>query len=226
VRHGRTAWNADGRFQGQLDPPLDETGEAQAAAVAPALAAERPALLLTSDSHRAVRTAHPLAALTGLVPRPDPRLREIDLGAWAGLTRDEAVARFPGEHEAWLRGEDVRRGGGETYAEVAERAVAVLTEALTEVPADGVLVAVTHGGTARAALGRLLDLQPGSWWRLAPLGNTRWATLVEASAGWRLVEHGAGLRTGMPAAGPSGSASWSSAVPPDGRSPDIEPARS
>lgn len=77
LRHGRTAWNAARRFQGQLDPPLDEVGIAQSEAVAPVLAALGPVALLTSDLQRAVATAAPLAAATGLTARVDPRLREI-----------------------------------------------------------------------------------------------------------------------------------------------------
>ena len=71
------------------------------------------------------------------------------------------------------------RGGGETYRQGGERAVACLQEALTDVAPGGALVAVTHGGTARGALCLLLDLDPSQWWRLAALGNTSWSVLVE-----------------------------------------------
>lgn len=110
LRHGRTAWNAARRFQGQLDPPLDEVGIAQSEAVAPVVAALGPVALLTSDLQRAVATAAPLAAATGLTARVDPRLREIALGAWQGMTSDEAAVAFPAEHVAWVDGRDVRRG--------------------------------------------------------------------------------------------------------------------
>ena len=158
------------------------------------LAAEGPVAVLASDSARASATAAPLATACGLEPRLDARLREIDLGAWSGLSRDEAEARFPEEFDAWVRGEDVARGGGETYRDVAARATAAIGEALPAVGPGGLLVAVTHGGTARAAIGSLLGLDAASWWRLAPLGNTCWATLVEAPSGWRLAEHGARVR--------------------------------
>ena len=137
--------------------------------------------------------------------RHDKRLREIDLGAWSGLTRDEATHAFPEEYEAWVRGEDIARGGGETYRDVAARATAAVAELLPEVQPGGVLVAVTHGGTARAMIGALLELDPSSWWRLAPLGNTCWATLVEATAGWRLAEHGARVRELPAVPEPAGS---------------------
>lgn len=193
-RHGRTEWNDVGRFQGQLDPPLDSVGRDQAIWAAPWIAALRPALVLTSDLARATATAAVLEDRVRLRAAPDKRLREIDLGSWQGLHRDEARARFPEEWEAWHAGEDVRRGHGETYAEVAERAVAAIGERLDLVPPDSSLVAVTHGGTARAVIGMLLDLDPASWWRLGPLGNCHWSLLVDSGKGWRLVEHNTGVR--------------------------------
>ena len=57
LRHGRTAWNAERRMQGRLDPPLDEAGQAQAAEVAPVVAGLRPVVLVSSDLTRALQTA-------------------------------------------------------------------------------------------------------------------------------------------------------------------------
>jgi broad specificity phosphatase PhoE len=193
LRHGRTAANASGRIQGQLDVPLDDVGLAQAAAVADAFADAEPYAVLSSDLSRAAATAQPLADRVGVPVRTDPRLREIYLGTWQGMTSAEATAQFPAEHEAWRAGEDIRRGGGETYEEAGGRAAELLREELVELPAGRTLVAVTHGGTARAALGVLLELEVRDWWRLAPLGNTCWSVLVEADRGWRLERHNAGL---------------------------------
>jgi glucosyl-3-phosphoglycerate phosphatase len=148
----------------------------------------RPDLVVASDSTRAASTA---AALS-LNVVPEPRLREIHLGAWQGLTGGEAEVAFPAEFSAWVAGQDVRRGNGETYAEVGARAHAALHGALRSVPAGGLLVAVTHGGTSRAVIGCYLDLPADSWWRLGPLGNCRWSVLTETTRGWRLAEHNAG----------------------------------
>jgi probable phosphoglycerate mutase len=152
-----------------------------------------PDKLVTSSAGRARASSVYLEDVSGLVAAPDDRLREIHLGAWQGLTRDEAASRFTDEYDAWVRGDDVRRGDGETYAEVSVRAGAALTEALTDVPDDGLLVAVTHGGTARAVIGSALALQPSDWWRFAPLGNARWSVLLETARGYRLAEHNAGV---------------------------------
>jgi broad specificity phosphatase PhoE len=225
LRHGRTAFNAAGRIQGQLDVPLDEVGLAQATAVAGVLAEAQPYAVVSSDLARARQTAEPLAARTGLPLRLDPRLREISLGAWEGMTADEAMAQYPAEHEAWARGEDVRRGGGETYAEAGARAAACITEAVTELPADCTLIAVTHGGTGRGALGVLLELDVADWWRLAPLGNTCWSVLVGGLRGWRLERHNTGLG---PLVGDATGAHdlGSRAVGGSSSSPDVEPRQS
>ncbi|MGZ6827103.1 MAG: histidine phosphatase family protein, partial [Mycobacteriales bacterium] len=73
------------------------------------------------------------------------------------------------------------------------RARAAVEQWLPSVPEGGALLAVTHGGTARAVVGTLTELPPDSWWRLAPLGNTCWTTLVEDERGWRLERHNTGL---------------------------------
>ena len=156
------------------------------------LAAVAPAVLLSSDLSRARDTAVALGTAAGVAPVLDQRLRELHLGSWEGLSSPEAADRHPGEHAAWLGGVDVRRGGGETYREAGERAAACLLEHLPVVAPGGTLVAVTHGGTARAALGVLLELPDASWGRLVVLGNACWSVLVEADLGWRLERHNAG----------------------------------
>jgi glucosyl-3-phosphoglycerate phosphatase len=179
VRHGRTEWNATGRFQGMGDPPLDQVGEHQAAALAVELAPMRPSAVVSSDLRRARCTAAAVAAATGLDVEVDAGLREVDLGTWEGLTRDEAEAAYPDEYRRWRDGEDIRRGGGETVAEAGSRAAAALLGlAGRAAPGDGPMVVVTHGIVLQAALDALHrdgsmaapDLSAG-----APhLGNAEW----------------------------------------------------
>lgn len=189
LRHGRTAWNVERRFQGSSDLPLDDVGVAQADAAATQLERVEPSILLSSDALRAHQTAEALATSIGVEIRADARLREADLGDWEGLTRDEVERRFPREYLAWRHGVDIRRGGGETYVEVAARAQAAIGEALVELPPGETMVVVTHGGTAKAAIGRLLGLAPDAWHRLSSLAHGRWTVLEEAVFGWRLDEH-------------------------------------
>ena len=192
LRHGRTEWNASGRFQGQMDSPLDLIGRAQAAAAAVAVAPMRPDAIVSSDLSRTANTADAVGAEVGLSVSLDARLREINLGEWEGLTRAEARERFPAEYASWQAGSDARRGGGETYAEVGARASSCIVEWLDRLGPGSLLVAVTHGGTARATIGTLLGFDPDLYWRLAPLGNCRWALLSDMGRGWRLEEHNAG----------------------------------
>jgi probable phosphoglycerate mutase len=187
-RHGRTAWNAAGRFQGQLDPPLDEVGRRQAAWVAPQLAAELPAegtVVVSSDLGRAVETASALTDVLQIPLRIDPRLREHGLGCWEGLTRDEVAERFPEQFEDWLAGRPVRDRGGEDAAQVAERALA----ALADLPPVAAAVVVTHGGTAGRLMEALLGLGPGSRRVFGALANCAWSDLSRQQAGWRVIRH-------------------------------------
>jgi probable phosphoglycerate mutase len=191
LRHGRTAWNAERRFQGQSDPPLDDVGRAQAFEVAALVAALEPDVLVSSDAQRAMQTAAPIAEVTGLALRAEPRLRERSLGHWEGLTRDEVAARYPDEFADWLAGRDVSRRGGESRAQVAARACA----AFGDLPPCAVAVLVTHSATAMALCNALLHL-PQDVHVLGPLANCHWSELVAEAPGsvpaWRLRAHNIG----------------------------------
>ena len=128
-----------------------------------------------------------------MTPVLDPRLRELYLGSWEGLTGEQVQRSHPYEHAAWRAGRDIPRGGGETYRDAGDRAAACVRELLASVRPGGTLVAVTHGGTARAALAVLLGLPDAAWGSLSALGNCRWSVLVEADRGWRLERHNTGL---------------------------------
>ncbi len=172
LRHGRTEWNAQRRFQGQADPPLDEVGRAQAYEVASLVAALKPDLVVSSDAKRAAQTASPLGAITGLPVLHEPRLRERSLGHWEGLTRDEVAERYPDEFADWVAGRDVSRRGGETRNQVAARSMA----AFEELPDVELAVLVTHSATAMAFCAALLGL-PQEPHLLSPLANCHWSDL-------------------------------------------------
>jgi|KBSSwiStaDraftv2_1062776.scaffolds.fasta_scaffold07868_6 probable phosphoglycerate mutase len=188
LRHGRTTWNAERRFQGQADAPLDDVGRSQAYEVAAIVAALRPSVLISSDLQRALHTAAPIADLAGLPVISEPRLRERSLGHWEGLTRDDVRTRFPDEFADWLASRDVSRRGGESRTQVAERALAVFRE----LPEVGVSVLVTHSATAMALAAAVLGL-PQDVHVISPLANCHWTELVaEHGSDWRLKAHNVG----------------------------------
>ncbi len=195
-RHGQTAWNRAGRFQGQIDVPLDETGRSQAAASAVQLAQLPPTKIMSSDLVRARVTAGQLADRTGLDVVLDDRLRETNAGEWQGLERDVLMANYGEDLMAWAAGSDLRPGGGERRSEVAARMVAAIDEGLADLPPRGTLVVATHGGAARAAVGHLLGLPVEHWSILGVLTNCAWSVLTERWApdggvSWRLEEYNA-----------------------------------
>jgi len=191
-RHGQTAWNAELRFQGQTDVDLDPVGVEQAERAARMLGGLKPDLIVSSDLRRAADTAAALGEVTGLEIAFDPGLRETFAGEWEGLRRPEIQERFGVELAAWSGGEDVRPGGGESRSEVADRTVAALLRALDGLEDGATLIAVSHGGAIRTAIGRLLELPQTLWGALGPLSNCSWSVLEETRVGWRLLEHNAG----------------------------------
>lgn len=156
LRHGETAWNREGRFQGAEDSELTERGRAQAEALGRLIAAlgARPGshLALTSPQGRARETARLALGPLGFRPREEPGLAEIRMGGWTGLTRAEVDRRWPGPAGEGVLAFYTRCPEGESLAEVAARAAAVLSGL------SGPTVIVTHGLTLRflcaLALGR------------------------------------------------------------------------
>ena len=195
-RHGRTAWNAERRFQGQTDIELDDEGRAQAQRAASLLVHLTPTRIVSSDLSRALTTAQALATLTDLPIVTDTRLRETFAGEWEGLHRPELLEKFGDAVAQWASDSFARPGGGETRVEVAERMVEAINHYVDELPPRGTLVVATHGGSARAAIGALLELPPQNWACLGVLSNCAWSILTENSTGhgpaWRLQEYNAG----------------------------------
>lgn len=192
-RHGRTEWNASGRFQGQTDISLDEFGREQAGGAARRLASLQPELLVSSDLRRARDTMAALAALTGLEIDLDARLRETFAGDWQGLTGAEIASRYPEEYKAWRAGDPLLRvGGGETRQEVAERMAAAVREVAMRLSDDGLAVLTTHGGAARLGIAALIGMPLERFTNIGGLSNTSWSMLRDTDQGWVLVEHNAG----------------------------------
>lgn len=172
-RHGESPWNVEGRIQGQLAdaPGLDDLGHEQARLLGERMRSAGVDVLVTSDLRRAVETAGYVSSALDLKPVQDSRWRELDLGAWQGLTRGEVAERWPGMLEAVRRGEDPPRGGGETYGQLGERTVATIDDVAQRYTRKTICV-VCHGGNVRAALLNLPDPLDGVDPRSVSIPNT------------------------------------------------------
>lgn len=192
-RHGRTEWNASGRFQGQTDIDLDEIGRAQAWESARRLAALEPDLLISSDLRRTRDTIAALAEITGKQVLVDRRLRETFAGDWQGLTGAEIASRYPEEYKAWRAGDPLLKvGGGETRQDVAERMAAAVRDIAARLADDGLAVLTTHGGAARLGIAALIGMPLERFTNIGGLSNGSWSMLRDTDQGWVLVEHNAG----------------------------------
>jgi broad specificity phosphatase PhoE len=167
ARHGETDWNRARRWQGHADRPLTDRGRAQAAALGDRLADMALDAVYSSDLRRARETAEAVALPHGLDVIELPELREVDVGSWEGLTRDQAEAKFPDGFRRWLAGgtgwED-----GETYAEMSRRVLAVVERIATDHEGGRILI-VSHGGPIRAIHGAALEMDVEAYRRIRPV---------------------------------------------------------
>ncbi len=146
IRHAETAWNAEGRVQGQTDVPLSAAGEAQALALVAAISGERFAALYASDLRRVRQTAAPAALALGLEVRLDAGLRERHYGKFETLTYAEARERHPEDYQRFRDKEPAYDfGSGESLLAFHARAIACVGAIARRHAGETVLV-FTHGG--------------------------------------------------------------------------------
>ena len=186
VRHGETSWNREGRFQGQIDVPLNDIGLRQADAVADALKEIPFDRIISSNLSRALRTALPLASRMrmGMGVETDDDLKEIGHGLWEGRTAAEVEATYPGDLALWhTRPETVVMPEGESLADVQNRAWPAL---LRLAEGKGETVAVfTHDAVLKVLLMKALDCPLSSFWRFQ-LANGSITLLELGDKGWRI----------------------------------------
>lgn len=165
VRHGETEWNLEGRCQGQVDIPLNDTGRVQAQALGQWLAhrigynLEPLQFVISSDLLRAKQTAEIAAKAVGIDKiHLEEAWREIAFGVWEGLTWDEIRQRYPEIEQSFRENpEQTRIPEGETSAEVVTRAAQAL-QRLVETYPHGTGIVVSHGGILRFLISHLLGL--------------------------------------------------------------------
>lgn len=156
LRHGAVARHQPRRFLGQTDIPLSEQGQAQAKILAARLAHVPFTAVYASPLERAWHTAMLVSGYSGADIQIVEALREINLGAWEGLTVAEVQERYPGAYEA--RGADLtffRPPGGESFADLAARTWPALLNLAQTGETSGPLLIVAHAGVNRVLLARI-----------------------------------------------------------------------
>jgi len=145
VRHARTDWNEQGRWQGQSDGLLNALGWQQVRELIRELAGEQFEAVYSSDLRRARSTARAVARLQHLPVQTDARLREINLGEWEGQLGAEIPLLYPREwEERQRRPLDSHPPGGESVLDLAQRALPFFEEICARHPGGDLLV-VSHG---------------------------------------------------------------------------------
>jgi broad specificity phosphatase PhoE len=187
ARHGVTAWNQAGRYQGQQDIPLGDEGRRQAEELGRRIAAEHITRAYASDLQRAAETAQIALAGQKVPLSLASQLRETNFGDWEGLQAREIAERYPTDWESWIRDAlAARPSGGETVNDLYQRVVGFYQSVVQVDPdfhsprdwftyraagptagdtRDETVLFVTHGGPVRALLTHLLDVPLARYWR-------------------------------------------------------------
>ena len=187
VRHGVTDWNREGRWQGQLDPPLSESGRGEATRVVRRIDSDptlRPARIVTSTLARAIETAQVIGQSIGVTVEGEARLIEIGAGEWEGRTHAELEADDTDRYRAWRASGGVGQPPGGEPIEAATRRVVELLDEL-DAAADGPTLLVSHGGTLRIVARLLFDLG-GDHHRALDVDNASISVAARTGDGWRL----------------------------------------
>ena len=166
IRHGETTWNSLMKFQGQTDIPLSDLGRQQAERLSRRLACEKFTACYASDLTRAYETAEIVSIPHTLAVQKIPSLRELNFGAWEGLTSAEIKSSYREELKQWWKSPlTTRVPGGETLAEMVVRAMEALKTIVGSHQEGNVLV-VSHGGAIRSIVGSVLGMDLNQYWRL------------------------------------------------------------
>lgn len=187
VRHGETESNKQKRYQGWMESPLSEQGLKQAEKAGLYLGGKNIDGVFCSDLQRAIHTARVIGSFCGLQPEVTPMLREIHFGRWEGLTYEEIEAQWGEEIRHWFDDPFSRSAPeGETIEEVSERMLAFLKKLEENCPNCQEVVVVSHGGSIRALLQHVLNLDRESFWDLK-INNASISLVRRENGNYRVV---------------------------------------
>ena len=172
VRHGQTIMNAQVRFRGRLEVPLNEVGRAEAREAARALVGSGLVAVYTSPLGRAREVAEAIAKANGVgAVRAHPGFLNLDYGAWEGLTKEESAQVDPFAWGNYVADpEHAVCPEGEAVAEAADRVVAALRAIAKNHPGQSV-AAVSHGVMLRLAVLRVEGASDNDWQFAMPTGG-------------------------------------------------------
>jgi len=166
LRHGKTEWNGQFRYQGKSDVPLNEEGRLQAQRAALRLTSLGIDAIYASPLSRAKENAHIVSKTLGApIKGLYEELCEMNFGAWEGLTAPDIERSYAESFRLWRRNpEKVKIPKGESFSEVVERVTCGMKKILNDA-GENILV-VTHGGSIRAALAGLFAMDISASWRI------------------------------------------------------------
>ena len=193
-RHGQTDYNSQGRIQGRVDVPLNETGRDQARRAAEDIAALGPTRIVSSPLTRARDTAEALASLTGLSVEIDEGLAEKSFGDWEGLKAADIRKQGAALSGTWRAGGDLPEFRIEGRRHTAERVGEALKAIVAGSQKDDVIVAVSHGAATNLGATYLLGMDAQQWFGLRGMSNCCYALLRtnKRPPGWAVVTWNAG----------------------------------
>jgi len=165
IRHGVTNWHDEGKVLGQRDIPLSEAGLIQARSCADALAQVAIADVVSSPLQRAMQTAEIIGEKMGIDVARDPRMTDFRVGKWSGMPYDEVATS-----DEYLRFIDnplsERIPGGESLADIRDRAVGAIEQTLQDSPTGDAIAVVTHAGIIRVLLSHYIGSNPANYHRI------------------------------------------------------------
>ena len=165
IRHGVTAWHAEGRVLGQRDIPMSDAGVAQAEEAAAAVRGVKMSEVLSSPLQRAIQTAEIIGQAAGIEVARDPRLIDFQLGKWTGMTYDDVAKNE--EYQRFVQQPDAERiPGGESLEDVRRRAVSAVDQALADNATGDALAIVTHAGIIRVLITHYMGSHPANYHRV------------------------------------------------------------
>lgn len=165
VRHGETAWNSEGRFQGRIDVELNGVGRRQAEAVAKVLSDEEIDMIYCSPLSRAGETAETIAKYHSIEVKPEEGFIEIDHGQWEGLRREDVIRRNGDKYNQWFEHpEKAKMPGGEGLADIRKRASEALGRIIHKHKDQAILI-VAHDAINKVLICDLLGIDNSHFWQ-------------------------------------------------------------